>query len=254
MIHLTTAGMALLAGSALLAAMINAVAGGGSLLSFPTLLLLGFPALVANVSNTIGLVTGYAGGSLGYRAELSHQGPRVRYLGAIAGAGALAGAWLLTLTSPGVFRAIVPWLILAGSALLATQPLLARRARAAGAPPSPPHRARALAAATLLSGAYGAFFGAGLGVMLIAVLEAGITDTLQRLNALKGLLSLIINVVAAVFFAIHAPVAWDAVALMVPASLVGGFAGAAVARRLPAVALRTAVVLLGTAVAVRLLV
>jgi len=109
-IHLDAGAMALLAGAAFLAAAWNAVAGGGSLVSFPALLFLGYPALTANVSNTVGLVPGYAGGSFGYRAELRGQRARIRLLGAVACVGAVAGAVLLTITAPSVFRALTPWL------------------------------------------------------------------------------------------------------------------------------------------------
>ena len=253
MTHLSAGGIALLAGAAFIAAAVNAVAGGGSLVSFPALLFLGYPALVANVSNTVGLVTGYTGGSLAYRSELRGQGHRIRFLGAIGGAGAVLGAFLLIITSPGVFERIVPWLILAGCALLACQPVVTRWVTPSRAEHTQ-HRAPALTAAAFLSGVYGAFFGAGLGVMLLAVLALFIRDDLQRLNALKGVLSLVFNVIAAVCFVAFGPVAWAAALAMLPAGLVGGFAGVAMARRLPAAALRAVVIAFGIAVSVRLLV
>lgn len=251
--HVDAAHLLLIAIASLVAAAINAIAGGGSLLSFPALLLLGYPALVANVTNTIGLVPGYAGGSAAYRVELRRQPRRIRHLGVISVAGAVVGAFLLTITRPSLFEAIVPWLLLAGCALNAAQPLVARRIRRSGAGETQ-HRHPALAVATFGSAVYGAFFGAGLGVMVLGVLGLFIDDQLQRLNALKGVLSLIINVVAAVYFAIAAPVAWMAALVMLPASLVGGVLGVALARRLPSTGLRVAVVLIGVAAAIRLLV
>ncbi|MBV8195781.1 MAG: sulfite exporter TauE/SafE family protein [Candidatus Dormibacteraeota bacterium] len=243
--------MALITVAAFVAAAINAVAGGGSLLSFPALLVAGYSALTANITNTVGLVAGYAGGSLGYRRELGGQSQRIVTLGTAGSLGAILGAFLLTRTPAQLFQAIVPWLILTGCALLAAQPaagrlMTVRRAR-------PEHRGPFLVAVTFVAGVYAAFFGAGLGVVLLAVLAIFIDDGLQRLNALKGVLSLLFNVVAAVYFVVFAPVAWQAVAVMLPAGFLGGFAGVAVARRLPSDVLRIAVVAFGIAVAIRLL-
>ena len=248
MIHPGAGSLVLFAVAAFLASAINAVAGGGSLLSFPALLLAGYPPLLANVTNTIGLVLGYAGGTTAYREELRGQWPRVRDLGLIAGIGAVLGAFLLTQTRSSVFEAIVPWLILAGAVLTAVQPLVsARLAR--------PRRVHpVLGVAVFGYGVYGAFFGAGLGVLLLGGLGLFIDDGVQRLNALKGVLQLVINLIAAVYFAAFATVAWEAALVMLPAALAGGFAGVALARRMPATLLRIIVVLVGVAVAIRLLV
>jgi uncharacterized protein len=252
MIHLDAARLALVAAAALLAGAVNAVAGGGTLLSFPALLLLGFPALTANVTSTLGLLPGYAGGSIAYRVELSAQRERVRFLTPISVIGALGGAVLLTRTSPALFAAVVPWLILLACALLLLQPVVTSRVRSRR-PEHEQHRSPVLAAAQLLGGVYGAFFGAGLGVMMLAVLGLFIRDDLQRLNALKGMMSLTINVVAAIYFAFFGPVSWTAVAVMLPASAAGGFGGVALARRLHPTVLRTLVVALGVAFALHLL-
>jgi uncharacterized protein len=246
--HLDAAHLLLVAGAALLAGAVNAVAGGGTLLSFPALLLLGFPALTANVTSTIGLLPGYAGGSVAYRAELSVQRERVRWLGPISVVGAIAGAILLTRTPNTVFAAIVPWLILGACALLLLQPVVTSRVRARR-PVREQHRSPVLAVAQFLGGVYGAFFGAGLSVMMLAVLGLFIRDDLQRLNALKGILALIINVVAAIYFAFFGPVSWIAAAVMLPASALGGFVGVALARRLSPIVLRTLVVAFGVAFA-----
>jgi uncharacterized protein len=247
--HLDAAHLLLVAGAALLAGAVNAVAGGGTLLSFPALLLLGFPALTANVTSTIGLLPGYAGGSVAYRAELSVQRERVRWLGPISVVGAIAGAILLTRTPNTVFAAIVPWLILGACALLLLQPVVTSRVRARR-PVREQHRSPVLAVAQFLGGVYGAFFGAGLSVMMLAVLGLFIRDDLQRLNALKGILALIINVVAAIYFAFFGPVSWIAAAVMLPASALGGFVGVSLARRLSPIVLRTLVVAFGVAFAV----
>jgi hypothetical protein len=248
MIHLDAARLLLVAGAALIAGAVNAVAGGGTLVSFPALLLLGFPALTANVTNTIGLLPGYAGGSVAYRAELNVQRERVRFLAPISIAGAVVGAILLTRTSNHVFVAIVPWLILAACLLLLLQPMITTQIHTRRVEREQ-HRSPALVVTQFLSGVYGAFFGAGLGVMMLALLGLFIRDDLQRINALKGVLSLIINLVAAVYFAFFGPVSWIAVLVMVPMSAAGGLLGVALARRLQPVVLRSVVVVFGVAFA-----
>ena len=253
MIHIGAGGAVLLVVVSFLAGAVNAVAGGGSLFSFPTLLFLGVPPLTANVSSTIGLLPGYAGGSAGYRRELAGQGPRLRWLGAVSAAGGAGGALVLVHTPPGAFAALVPWLILIACGILLLQPLIAR-AVSSSRPPERAHRAPLLGASQAAAAVYGGYFGAGLSVITLAVLGIFLRDHMQRLNALKGVLSLLVNGAATMCFVIVAPVHWTAVAIMVPASFAGGFAGVALARRLSAGVLRTAVVLFGVAVAVRLLV
>jgi uncharacterized membrane protein YfcA len=252
-VRLEAPQFALLAGAALVAGAVNAVAGGGSLVSFPALLAVGFPALRANVTNTVALCPGYLGGSLGYRRELSGQGARVRALGATSVAGALLGAFLLLLSPEGLFEALVPYLIILACGLLAAQPWLARMVRGRAGRPGAPRRPLGLHASQFLAGAYGAYFGAGLGIMTLAILAIFVADRLQRLNALKGLLSLLINLVAAAYFALLAEVAWSAVLVMMAASLLGGQVGVLLARRLDDRLLRLLVVAFGLVVAVRLL-
>lgn len=253
MIHPSAAELALVAASAFVAAAINAVAGGGSLVSFPALLFAGYSPITANITNTVGTVLGYAGGSTAYRDELGGQWHRVRDLGIIAALGALLGAFLLTRTRASVFEAIVPWLLLAGTALTALQPLAGRFVRRAAARDE--RRGHPVLALLLFAnGVWGGFFGIGVSLLLVASLGLFIDDDLQRLNALKGVLSLVINIVAALYFVAFAAVAWEAALLMLPAALIGGFSGVAVARRLPATALRIVVVLIGLAVSIRLLV
>jgi uncharacterized protein len=238
---------ALLAGAALAAGAVNAVAGGGSLISFPALLAAGYGSVPANVTNNVAVLPGYLGGSVGYRRELAGQRERVRTLGLTSAAGGGAGAALLLALPPGVFRAVVPWLILGACALLAAQPALGRLARHARHP-------GALHGMTFVAAVYGGYFGAGLGIALLAILGLALEDELQRLNALKGLLSLLISLTAGVGFALFGPVAWGAAGLMALGSLLGGRLGVAVARRLSPTLLRTLVVLFGVAVAARLLV
>jgi uncharacterized protein len=247
--------VALLAAAALAAGAVNAVAGGGSLISFPALLAVGYSALRANVTNTVALCPGYLGGSLGYRRELAGQGARVRALGATSVAGALLGASLLLLSPAGLFEALVPYLIFLACGLLAAQPWLSRVVRErTERPGGARRRPLGLHASQFLAGAYGAYFGAGLGIMTLAILAIFVADRLQRLNALKGLLSLLINLVAAVYFALLAEVAWSVALVMMAASLLGGQAGVVLARRLDDRLLRLLVVVFGVVVGARLLV
>ena len=265
---LEPAQLLLLAAAALLAGAVNAVAGGGSLLSFPALLAVGYPAITANVTNSVALTPGYFGGTLGYRRELAGQRRRILALGATSATGAVVGAVLLLVSSPELFEAIVPFLIFLACGLLALQPRLARlvRARRAGdgdqepSDPEPGDPAAGpdrhtgpLFATQFLAAMYGAYFGAGVGIMMLAILGIFLTDSLQRLNALKGLLSFLISVVAAVWFALFAAVSWVAVAVMAVASLLGGQLGVLLARRLNDQVLRWLVIAFGVAVGVRLL-
>jgi uncharacterized protein len=253
------AQVGLLAGAALVAGAVNAVAGGGSLISFPALLAVGYPALTANVTNTVALTPGYFGGTLGYRRELEGQRGRIVVLGAISAAGAVVGVALLLVSSAAVFERVVPWLIFLACGLLAAQTRLARLARERRpAGPADPDGAGGhtapLFAAQFLAAAYGAYFGAGVGIMMLAILGIFLADNLQRLNALKGLLSFLISVVAAVSFLLFADVSLLAVAVMAVASLLGGQLGVVLARRLNDRALRWLVIAFGVVVGLRLLV
>jgi hypothetical protein len=246
------ATVVLLAAAGLAAGGINAIAGGGSLVSFPALLLAGYPTLTANATNLIAVTPGYVGGTLGYRRELEGQGARVRRLGAAAGLGALAGTVILLTAPAKAFDAVVPFLVLLAVALLLAQPHLA------GAHRSPegeaPREGGPLLLGTLfLGGIYGGYFGAGLGIMLLALMAILIEEDLQRLNALKGVLSLIVSLAAALVLAVFGPVDWRACAIIAVASLIGGRLGAGVARRLSPVLLRRVVAGYGTGVAVVLL-
>jgi uncharacterized membrane protein YfcA len=239
---------ALLAGAGFGAGAVNAVAGGGSLITFPALLAAGYPSITANVTNSIAVLPGYVGGSLAYRRELAGQGARIRALAVTSAAGAATGAALLLVSPASVFEAIVPWLILAACGLLAVQPRVAAAARRRRARSALVQHA-ALFAATV----YGGYFGAGLGIMLLAILGVFVDDGLQRLNALKGVLSLLVAAVTAVGFAVFGPVAWDAAAIVGVTCLAGGALGVSIARRLSERVLRGAVIAYGIAVAIVLL-
>ena len=248
---MTPGTAALLAGGGLLAGAVNAVAGGGSLISFPALLAAGYPPVTANVTNTVALVPGYAGSVAGGRAELRGQSRRLRTLGLVSAAGAAVGAVLLLTTPSEVFRAVVPFLILLGCALLLAQPRLARLVQARG---DERRSSPFLLVGVLLASVYGAYFGAGLGVVLLGLLGVFLAERLARVNALKNVLSTVVNVVALVAFGLFGPVAWEAVLVIAAASLAGGYLGGRVAGRIPSNALRAAVVVYGVVVAVVLLV
>ncbi len=244
-----TPGAALvLAAAGFTAGSVNAVAGGGSLISFPALVATGLPPLEANVTNTVSVWPGYVGSAAAYRVEVAAQRSRVIALGATAVVGGAAGSVVLLTAPADVFEAIVPVLILVGCALLAVQPSvtahIARRTAAGGR-----SRGVDLHLATFAASVYGAYFGGGLGVILLAVLGMFLADHIQRLNGLKSALSLIVNTVALLAFAAFAPVAWTSVAVVAPASLAGGYVGAGFARRLGATALRWTVIGFGVTVA-----
>jgi uncharacterized membrane protein YfcA len=248
----TPADIALVAGAGVVAGAVNAAAGGGTLVSFPALLAVGLPPIAANITSSVGLLTGYASGSLAYRRELAGQRDRVRSLLPCAVLGGIAGAVLLLITPHGTFRAVVPYLVLLSAALLAVQPALGRAlgARLRGRPDL--HWGARLGVG--IGAVYGAYFGAGLGVLLLAVLGLLVADDLQRLNALKGMLSLFINVVGVLVFVVTAQVAWRYAAVLAVGAYLGGTLGVSVARRLPSSVMRTAIVVLGVVVGVVLLV
>ena len=239
------AGLVLLSG--FLAGGINTIVGSGSLITFPTLLGVGYEPVVANVSNTVGLVTGSISGAVGYRAELEGQRSRVVGLAAVSAAGGLTGAVLLLALPDSAFEAVVPFLILLACVLVALQPRIQQWRQ---------HRESRLGlpVTVYLTGIYGGYFGAAQGVILLALLGIFLTDHLQRLNALKNVIAAIINGVAAVVFMVVADVAWEAAALIAVGAIAGGQAGARLGRRLSAPVLRVAVLVVGVGVSVVLLV
>lgn len=246
-------GVIALAAVSMVAGALNAAAGGGSLLTFPTLLAVGVPPVGANVTNTVALVPGYLGGIAGYRRELDGQRANVRRLLPAAVLGAVLGATILLTTSTRVFRVLVPVLVGLAAVLLLCQPILQRRLSTlhpeTGAPMVHDHH-RLTIPAVFAAAVYGGYFGGVLGVILLAVLGLTMTDHLQRLNGLKSVLQFAINLIAVVVFAIFGPVRWWLVLVMAPASLLGGWLGAHGARRLPPRVLRTTVGVYGLGCAV----
>ena len=242
----------LLAAAGFLAGALNAAAGGGSLISFPALIAVGYPPLTANVTNNIAVAPGYVTGATGYRRELRGQGHRILPLTVASAIGSLVGVGLILISSQSAFESIVPFLVLAACVLLAFQPAITRRLEEHSGDRDRP--GSGVLAGQALAAVYGGYFSAALGVVVLAVLGLAFDDTLQRLNALKALLQLIIGAVSAVGFALVTPVAWTAVAVIAPASVVGGEVGARLARRVSDRALRLGIVTYGVACAVWLFV
>ena len=264
-------------GAGLAAGTINAVVGSGTLITFPTLLAFGYPPVLANVTNNVGLVPGVLSGVHGYRAELHGQRDRVRRLGTASLCGGLLGAILLLVLPAEAFKAIVPVLICVALVMVVLQPRLAawvarrQRARAPGAGPgglgglgefgdvSDRRGAKAVGGPVLwalvfCTGIYGGYFGAAQGVLLIGLLGVAFDDSLQRVNAVKNVLAAVVNGVAAVIFIAFSHVAWGAAALLAAGSILGGQLGAHVGRRLPPWGLRLVIVCVGCAALVKLLV
>ena len=240
------------AAAGLAAGAINTIVGSGSLITFPTLLGVGIKAVPANVSNTIGLVPGSVSGAIGYRRELSGQTRRILQLMPAAVAGAICGAILL-LAVPGAFRSVVPILILIAVVLVLVQPRIARWRQARGHIRE--HPGAVLHLGVFLTAIYGGYFGAAQGVILLALLGITIDDDLQRLNGVKNVIAAVVNGVAAVWFiAARTHIVWMAVLILLVSSSVGGQIGALVGRRIPSNALRALIAVVGTAVAIKLLI
>jgi uncharacterized protein len=238
------------------AGLMTSTVGVASLLSFPILVALGLPPVVANASNTVGLTPGAVTGSFGYRSELrEHPVVSATVIGTCA-VGAVAGAVLLLALPPGVFEAVVPWLILGTCLVVGAQPRISRWLRQTAEAAPPDEHARLSPATTFFStlvGVYGGYFGAGSGVMMLAVLGFGSTLEFRILNALKTLAILASNLVASVIFVLVAELDWRAVVLLASGSIVGGYVGARVGRRLNPTLLRSLIVVVGVGAAVRML-
>jgi uncharacterized membrane protein YfcA len=232
---------------------INTVVGSGTLVTFPTLLAIGYSPVVANVSNTVGLVFGSISGAVGYRHELRGQRRRVSVLGSGSLAGGITGAVLLLTLPSSVFDDVVPVLILIACALVIVQPRLsamvaARRTRVVE------HGGAVLWLLVFLTGIYGGYFGAAQGVILLALLGIFIAEGLQRLNGVKNALAATANGVAALIFVFAADVAWEVAVLIAVGSIAGGQFGAHVGRRMPENLLRVTIVVVGVVAALKLIV
>jgi uncharacterized protein len=229
---------------------INTVVGSGTLITFPTLLAMGVPPVTANVSNTLGLVPGSLSGAIGYRRELSGQRGRLVRLGSASVLGGVSGGVLLLVLPAGAFNAIVPVLIALGCLMVVLQPAITRRVEAraeARGIERPEHGAAWVWVLVFAAGVYGGYFGAAQGVLLMAVLGIGLSETMQRNNATKNVLALFVNAVAALLFVVVADMDWTVAGLIALGSVIGGQIGATVGRRLPSWALRSFIVVVGVA-------
>jgi uncharacterized protein len=234
------------------AGLINTVVGSGTLFTFPVLLAFGYAPVVANVSNTVGLVPGSAAGAFGYRRELSGQWGRVSRLASASILGAVVGAALLLSLPASAFKAIVPVFIAIALVLIVIQPRLsrvleARRVRAHE------HVGVLTLVAVFTAGIYGGYFGAAQGILLLAILTLSLDDELQRLNGLKVVLTGLVNLVSGIVFIFVAHIAWIPTGLIAIGSILGVVLGARGGRRLSPRGLRVVVVVVGIVAIVRLL-
>ncbi len=245
--------MILIALAGLGAGAINAVVGSGTLITFPTLVALGYPPVTSTMSNAVGLVAGSVSGTWGYRRELRGQWDRLRWQIPASLAGAGVGAWLLLHLPEKVFTEVVPVLLILALTLVVIGPRIQewarRRAEEAGRSAHDVSRGRmvALVAATFAIGVYGGYFTAAQGIMLMGAMGALLPESMQRMNAAKNLLALVVNVVAALAYTLVAfdRISWAAAGLIAIGSLLGGFLGAHYGRRLSPNALRAVIVVVG---------
>jgi uncharacterized protein len=275
----------------LAAGTINTVVGSGTLITFPTLLAFGYPPVLANVSNNVGLVPGVASGVHGYRAELAGQRRRIIRLGSASLCGGLVGAILLLVLPAGAFKAIVPVLIGISLVMVVFQPRLSKwvagRQREQAAPaadpgggdgadgtPGAPRAGGPVAVGVVapvsqdtalqvggpvlwvlvfLSGVYGGYFGAAQGVLLIGLMGVAFTDSMQRINAVKNVMAGLVNGIAAVVFVLATHIDWGVAGLIAAGAVLGGQIGARIGRKLPPWGLRVLIICVGVAALVKLL-
>lgn len=233
--------------AAFAAGLVNAIAGGGSLISFPALLFAGLSPVAASVTNTVALCPGYLGATLSQRKDLAGQRARILMIVPLSLLGGVAGAYILLNTGDAAFARIVPYLILFAALLLGFQP----RLRAFIARKGPATNAERFAIVPVfLAAIYGGYFGAGMGVMVVAILAILVDDSLTKLNAVKQLMALTVNVAAAVVFVFSGRTDWSIAGVMFAASMAGGWLGGVVASKIPPAVLRWLVVTIGVAVSI----
>lgn len=237
--------------AAVVAGAINALAGGGTLISFPMLMAVGVPDVSANITNTVSLIPGYLGATLAQRKEIKGQESRLKLLAPIGAVGGLVGGIILLLTDEKLFRELIPFLILFASGLLAVQEPLRRRLlskqleRSGQTTLSP----LMMAIPVFLAAVYGGYFGAGLSVIVLAVLALVFEDNLTRLNGLKQAVSFSTNMAAGIFFLFSGEVVWTAAAIMAVGALAGGALGGRLAGQIKPATLRIIVVAIGVIIA-----
>lgn len=250
----TEALLILLAGMA--AGTINTIVGSGTLVTFPTLLAFGVPAVTANVSNTIGLVAGGLSGTWGYRREVRSTADQLKHLAPMSFLGAIVGALLLITLPAEAFDAIVPALILVGVLLVIFGPRIQKWAAENHPDHESPGRRVLLGVGIFAAGVYGGYFGAAQGVLLMGVMSVLLAQPLQKLNGIKNVLGTIVNAVAALTFILvsREHVDWKIAGLIAAGALIGGFIGGSVGRKLPPNVLRGFIVVVGIVAIVNLLV
>ncbi|SER84502.1 hypothetical protein SAMN05443377_11360 [Propionibacterium cyclohexanicum] len=226
------------------AGLVNTVVGSGSLITYPLMVMFGVPPVSANIANTVGLVPGSIAGAWGYRRELGALKGLLVSLGAASVVGATTGAYLLTRLPAAAFTFAVPVLVLAAALLVAFQQRIAARLR-----PTEGTRWVPLVVVVFLSGVYGGYFSAAQGVILLGVLGLFLAVGIQEQNALKNLLQMLVNLVAAIFFVTTGPVRWDYAGAVAAGSVIGATAGAWLARRIPSRVLRLFIVVFGVIMA-----
>lgn len=237
--------------AALAAGAINALAGGGTLITFPMLTAVGIPAVAANVTNTVALSPGYLGATLAQAKDLRDQRRRMWLLLPASALGGIIGGVLLLNTGERLFRDLVPYLIILASTLLAVQdPVRAWLVRRAGEKGTEVTSDKGAIVPVFLAAIYGGYFGAGLSVIVLAVLGLTLDDSLTRLNALKQAISFSVNITAAIFFLFSGKVVWLAALVMAVGALIGGALGGRLAGRIKPAVLRKVVVIIGFAVAI----
>ncbi|EHR48707.1 putative permease [Saccharomonospora marina XMU15] len=247
----------LIAAAGIWAGMINTVVGSGTLVTFPVLVALGYPPLTATTSNAIGLAPGTISGAVGYRHELRGQFRRMLTFVPASLVGAGCGTVLLLSLPPDAFETVVPALVGLAVVLVIIQPRVStwvlRRRETSGKEQGTGSKVL-LITLIFLIGVYGGYFTAAQGVMLMAVMGMLLSEPIQRLNGIKNVLAAVVNVVAGTVYAFIAPVSWPAIALLASGSIVGGWLGARVGRRLSPVALRAVIVVVGVAAMVQMIV
>lgn len=231
---------------------INTVVGSGTLVTFPVLVALGYPPVTATTSNAIGLITGTITGAYGYRHELGGQRNRLIRYGIASFFGAICGTVLLLSLPHDAFETIVPVLVAISVVLVAVQPMLSKWVKKKQTGTASQH-SPLLYVLVFLIGIYGGYFTAAQGIMLIGVMGMLLADPMQRLNAFKTVLVAVVNVVAGAIYAVVAPISWPVVAILAVSSALGGWIGAKVGRRLPPLALRIVIVVIGILAIIRLL-
>ena len=237
--------------AAVAAGLTNALAGGGTLITFPTLVALGIPEIGANITNTVALCPGYLGGVIAQKQSLRGQGQRLWLLLPAGAAGGVAGGALLLIISPDIFHLLVPFLILFSAVLLAVQDRVREWVTRHQMKDSPVHNNEKKAILPVgLAAVYGGYFGAGLSLIFLAVIGITLDDTLTRLNALKQCISLFVNVAAAIFFLFSGMVIWQVALVMAAGALVGGTMGGTVAELVNPILLRRIIVVIGIVIGI----